>query len=128
MKTCMFESLGEVQFISEITALINDLVYNFKESINNLNNNHVDYRHLNIISAFLFQYKEIYIVSVLKLRALKVENIINHALFDHLKFILNNINPIITDFFVLLSDKSDEFYTPTKNYKTILRNLEEFII
>lgn len=124
----MFELLVETGLILEITSLIDDLVRNWKASMDFLQNHSVDYRHISLLSDFSFKFKEIFVVSVLKLRILKVKNIKDHSLILHLKSISLDMKLALKNFIVSFDNKSDEFLTPIKNFTKVLEELEKFII
>lgn len=126
----MFELSCENNLVLNITKFADELVETTISKMKNYQNEFLKYEHFEIISKFLILFKELLLVSILKMQELKITSIYSHSLIVHLKSKLTFMECSIHNFIESLGNITDEHLISFKNILKMFSNLnnDEFLL
>ena len=120
----------ESDLVLNITEFADELVEKTISKMKNYQNEFLKYEIFEVISKFLILFKELLLVSIVKLQDLKITSIHSHSLIIHLKSQLTFMECSIHNFIESLANATDEHLITFKNILKMFSNLnnDEFLL
>lgn len=120
----MYEILCENDLALNIIEFADELAESTIAKMKNYQSMSVKYESFEIISKFLILFKELLLVSVLKLHNLKITNICSHSVIIHLKSKISFMESSINNYIESLENITEEHLITFKNILKMLSTLK----